>query len=117
MISKSLAAAVTLLTVAGAAQAQLFTGASENVQRLQRCADALGVSVGECQAREFAASGADAKYLARILGPAQATTAAPEVLIDPALYGGLPDAADPDELRRQRERGKREDEAVARRGR
>jgi hypothetical protein len=33
--------------------------------------------------------------------------------INPALYGGLPDAADPDEVRKHKQRGARDDAAMA----
>jgi hypothetical protein len=42
-------------------------------------------------------------------------TPPPQGTVDPALYGGLPDSADPAEVRRQMERGKREEEAARRR--
>jgi hypothetical protein len=32
--------------------------------------------------------------------------------VDPALYGGLPDAADPDEVRKHKQRGAREEDAA-----
>lgn len=96
-------AAATLMLAAGAAQAHCPPAADppSNDLNFAGCALAAGFDK-ENQGKYLA-------LLANRLTPEEATMLSAG--IDPALYGGLPDAADPSEVRRQRERGEREEAA------
>jgi hypothetical protein len=102
IITKSLAA-LAMITIAGAAQAQCPpTSDTWPPAGISRCALAAGF---DQQHQE--------QYLMRIAGylnPREASMLSGP--IDSALYGGLADSADPAQVRRQAERSKLEDDAA-----
>jgi hypothetical protein len=116
-VVKGLAAAVALMTIAGTAQAQCPSYASD--AEFARCERAAGFepSLHEAPNQSDAVNRmSHERYLALLASRLTAQEVASlslsrAVPIDPVLYGGLPDAADPAELRKHRQLGAREDTA------
>jgi hypothetical protein len=106
----SLAGVICAVAIVGTAQAQSCPPSPslpEYAQAFDRCARAAGLMPRDLLGRDRTEQYRD--LLAGRLTAVEATVLTST--IEPALYHGLPDSADPDQIRRQRERGAREDAA------